>query len=289
MCFKRYQRRESNKKDATVKKIIKPANREQLVQIIRSEIEAQGWSADLNHIDVSGVKNLSLVFSNVFNLNEFNGDISKWDVSKVEDMDGMFYHSEFNGDISKWDVSGVQSMNALFFQSKFNGEVSNWDVSQVKDMGGMFQDSVFNQDLSRWNVGHVKSMANMFRGGRFNGDISQWNVSQVVSMGGMFANIAFNGDLSRWDISKVRLMRGMFENSGFDQALDDWNILAGSCITTEMFKGSALLNRLAQEEGLDVASLESDFESVKRLWRKSILNSTIGQADEKISVKRARL
>jgi len=42
---------------------------------------------------------------------KFNGDISGWDVSKVEDMSGMFSGtSDFNGDIGGWDVSNVEDM-----------------------------------------------------------------------------------------------------------------------------------------------------------------------------------
>jgi hypothetical protein len=36
---------------------------------------------------------------------QFNGDISQWDVSGVENMDNMFKNSQFNGDISQWDLS----------------------------------------------------------------------------------------------------------------------------------------------------------------------------------------
>jgi len=39
---------------------------------------------------------MSLLFSN----SSFNGDISKWDVSNVTDMNGMFSNSIFNKDIS---------------------------------------------------------------------------------------------------------------------------------------------------------------------------------------------
>ena len=42
-------------------------------------------------------------------INEFNGDISLWDVSNVTNMSGMFYESKFDGDISDWDVSKVTS------------------------------------------------------------------------------------------------------------------------------------------------------------------------------------
>ena len=41
----------------------------------------------------------------------FNGDISMWDVSSVENMYGMFWSARcFNADISMWDVSSVENM-----------------------------------------------------------------------------------------------------------------------------------------------------------------------------------
>jgi surface protein len=43
---------------------------------------------------------MSWMFAN----SAFNGDISKWDVSSVEDMSGMFARSVFNGDISQWKI-----------------------------------------------------------------------------------------------------------------------------------------------------------------------------------------
>ena len=43
------------------------------------------------------------------------GDMSKWDVSSVIDMDGMFWiTASFNRDISKWDVSSVTNMGGMF-------------------------------------------------------------------------------------------------------------------------------------------------------------------------------
>lgn len=44
-------------------------------------------------------------------------------------MSDLFYYSEFNGDISKWDVSNVENMNSMFEESSFNGDISKWDVS----------------------------------------------------------------------------------------------------------------------------------------------------------------
>ena len=43
------------------------------------------------------------------------------------------------GDISKWDVSKVNSMIHMFFDcKKFNQDISNWDVSNVMGRVGMF-------------------------------------------------------------------------------------------------------------------------------------------------------
>ena len=45
----------------------------------------------------------------------------------------MFSKSQFNGDISKWDVSNVTNMGNMFSKSPFNGDISNWDVSNVDE------------------------------------------------------------------------------------------------------------------------------------------------------------
>ena len=45
----------------------------------------------------------------------FNADLSKWDVSSVQDMHGMFWDAaSFNADISNWDVSSVTNMDQMF-------------------------------------------------------------------------------------------------------------------------------------------------------------------------------
>merc|ERR1719305_440141 len=68
------------------------------------------------------------------------GDLSKWDVSSVTNMNNMFQGaSSFNGDISKWDVSKVTTMFYMFYgASSFNSDLSKWDVSKVTNMESMF-------------------------------------------------------------------------------------------------------------------------------------------------------
>ena len=43
-----------------------------------------------------------------------HGDLSDWNVAKVDDMQLMFYGtSAFNGDLGDWDVSSVTNMRAM--------------------------------------------------------------------------------------------------------------------------------------------------------------------------------
>ena len=80
----------------------------------------------------------------------FNGDISKWDVSRVTDMHGMFAHAtRFNGDISKWDVSSVTTFQGMFHTAEaFDRDINLWDVSKATNMKNMFYNAKsFSQTL----------------------------------------------------------------------------------------------------------------------------------------------
>ncbi len=141
-----------------------------------------------------------------YDVTEFNGDISGWDVSNVTDMAGMFYGCRmFNQDLSGWDVSNVTSMYWLFTGCEsFNGNVSTWNTSKVTDMSGTFSRCVlFDQDLSGWDVSNVEIMYEMFFNcPQFNSDISGWDVSNVENMDNMFSYaVRFNQDLSLWCVS----------------------------------------------------------------------------------------
>ncbi len=135
------------------------ATDDSIEDIVLQEIVRLGIKADLNHIDVSQVTDMSGLFGpyNVQTENDylvrlFNGDISQWDVSNVANMEGMFESSDFQGDISKWNVSKVENMKNMFHESEFNGDISKWDVSNVKHMPSMFSHSKFNGDLSTWSI-----------------------------------------------------------------------------------------------------------------------------------------
>lgn len=183
---------------------LQPKTKQKLQKMIREAIALNGRTCDLNHIDVSHVKNMGDLFMSM----EFNGNISKWNVSNVTNMSHMFYGSSFNGDIANWNVSKVTNMEGMFQNSQFNGDLSRWNVSKVKYFNSMFQNTPFRGDISNWDTSNVEDMAMMFVHTPFNGDISAWNTSKVTNMKFMFVHCPFNGDISRWDLSGV-------ESTGF--------------------------------------------------------------------------
>ena len=74
----------------------------------------------------------------------FNGEMSKWDVSKVTNMNGMFQSAtSFNGDISKWDVSRAIYLDEMFLgATSFNQQLCGaaW-VNSKADKDDMFEGS----------------------------------------------------------------------------------------------------------------------------------------------------
>jgi surface protein len=86
---------------------------------------------------------------------EFDSDVSQWDVSQVIFMNSTFSGSSaFQSDLSTWNVSNVEYMDAMFHRSvRFNSDISAWDVSNVKNMTAMFKLALsFNQSLCSWDA-----------------------------------------------------------------------------------------------------------------------------------------
>ncbi len=158
------------------------------------------------------------------------GHISRWNTSRVTNMENLFHNQfTFNDDLSQWNVSRVTNMKNLFDgASSFNQSMNDWDVSNVKQMSGMFRGaSLFNQPLDRWNVNNVTTMLDMFSGAAsFNQPIGNWNVRNVTDMRGMFYGATeFNQPLNDWSVIKVIDQSDMFRDArSFNRPLNRWTV-----------------------------------------------------------------
>ena len=141
------------------------ATDETLYRIVRNEIARLGKDADLNHIDVSEVKNF------------FYG--LDWDDNMPDNLLGLFENTEFCGDVSGWNMSNAEDTNTMFYGCEnFNCDLSKWDMSNVKVCRRMFERCTrFDQDLSSWDmkgIKNIKSQRFMFNLCKMENDKSKW-------------------------------------------------------------------------------------------------------------------
>ena len=184
------------------------------------------FNGNISNWNTSKINNMEAMFENA---TVFNQNIGNWNTNRVLNMRRMFQNaSAFNQPIGNWNVSQVTNMGSMFANAfAFNGDISNWNTGNVTRMEFMFGSArEFNQPIGNWNVGKVARMDRMFLGAsKFNQPIGNWNVSNVTGMNSMFANATvFNQDIGSWDITSVTNLSGMFSNApAFNQDISGWD------------------------------------------------------------------
>ena len=75
-----------------------PKTKDELKELVNKLIDKRGLKAYLNDIDTSAITDMSGMFS----FSQFDGDISKWNVSNVKLMNGMFKDSPLQNNTPAW-------------------------------------------------------------------------------------------------------------------------------------------------------------------------------------------
>ncbi len=144
--------------ELSIKKF-KPTTKAALVAEIKRAVKAKGNKVNLNYIDTSAITDMSDLFARYggYDLKDFNGDISNWDVSKVKDMNRMFLASAFKGDISRWKVQNVTDMQSMFHHATaFTQNLDTWVINVAirnnnwAKAKSMFTDSGLANNLPSW-------------------------------------------------------------------------------------------------------------------------------------------
>ena len=110
-------------------------NRKDLETTILEEMKRYGAACSLNHLDISSVQDLSYLFcpkntaqfAHAFHLYQ-SDELDMGAALCVSEYLFNYELSHFCGDISKWDVCHVRNMNYLFKDAQFDGDLAQWNI-----------------------------------------------------------------------------------------------------------------------------------------------------------------
>jgi len=244
--------------------------------------QANNFNQDISDWDVSKVTNVRQLF--VFN-NAFNQNLNDWSLTSLSDATLMFYAAfAYNNGGVTLDWTGkiplLNNMNGMFSSATSFNQIVLLDTGNVTDMGGVFSSAqVFNQDISNWDFSSVTNVNSMFNYTLFNYDVSSWNITSLTNMRAMFLRAtAFNNGgvpiigtfLSQ--ISNVTNMKEMFyEAPAFNQNISNWNVSLVEDMSS-MFYGASAFN-----QPLDWGSKTSNVKYMNGMFDASYLSSIFNQ------------
>jgi len=207
----------------------------------------------------------------------FNQDLSKWDVTSVEDARQTFYRaSSYNQGLCAWrnklEITDMTQMNNMFTESACplqdrpdlgtdpagpfcntcplndctscpNGYTAAFDDLSFYDAVNLYltdRNSAVSQygEISCWDTAEVTDMSGLFWGKNFNEDISCWNTRKVTDMTDMFRASQFNQDIAVWDVGSVTSMYRTFLSSKFNHDLSHWDISAAEDIRLMFYRAA---------------------------------------------------
>lgn len=219
--------------------------------------------------------NVKSMFSNASSLTDISA-LSNWDVSKVENMDYLFYKNASLTDLrplTNWDVSNVKSMEWMFANNTSLVSLSGlelWTTTSLEDTYAMFEDAHVLTDISalaNWNTDRLQKTSWMFA---YNyalsnlAPLNHWVKASAKDISAMFYTYNPNSitnisALAGWDVSGVENMNSLFYSC---TGITDLSPLSG-WVTSNVndlsytFKGMTSVTNLAPISGWDVSKAKS--------------------------------
>lgn len=214
----------------------------------------------------SNVIDMSYMFEGCYNLTSIRS-LRYWDVSKVENMEGMFaFCSGLSSlDTSKWDTSSAINMSRMFQGLNVSSlYIDTFDTSNVINMSSMFSScqNLTSLNINNFNTENVTNMSYMFQSCPLTSlDIRKWNTSKVTDM-----SYIFNGcksltsilGISNLNTRNMTNMTAMFGNceSLTSLNINSWNI--SNVISTYcMFSGCKSLKTLDLSHWINTNNIRS--------------------------------
>jgi len=226
----------------------------------------------------------------------FNQDISNWSMNSMKIVNFPITSWDFNYDVTKWDISNIEVLDGIVKNSEvWNFPLTNWigKTSNLTSVRQLFaSNTAFDQDVSVLNPANMdttnlayNAFSMMFFNCKsFQGTgCSSWDVSSVKQFDTMFSRCdVFNGDITNWDITGTHYYSGaqpwvnIFLNGSiagmlsdcpaFDRDLSNWdvsntpviaNFMSGTTKLSQTNYDNVLLSfasQLPMDEALSVLS-----------------------------------
>ena len=188
------------------------------------------------------------IIKNIFYYKKYNGNINlnMFDISYFSDMSYFFNkivipaYDNIKIDISRWNVSNVENMSYMFTCSNIlkYADISKWNVSHVIDMNHIFQEAYVTCDLSNWKLNSVNNLSYAFSGIKeCTFDFSKWKLPNNCDITGIFSNITKTANLDvsfieNFDVSNIKKFQDVFESYSYKPLnLENWDLTNASNIS----------------------------------------------------------